>query len=101
MYIPTGPMTPPWAGQSTDVDMSATPKASHWKPAKPAQPSGPSRADKGKQSVHTNPVAVQPWPQPKKPVVLFQCMGVPLPINRATKPTRKSYSSVAKLAALS
>jgi len=58
MYIPTGPTTPPWAGQSTDVDMSATPKASHWKPAKPAQPSGPSCADKGKQSVRTNPVVV-------------------------------------------
>ena len=28
-------------------------------------------------------------------------MGVPLPINRATKPMRKSYSSVAKLAAFS
>jgi len=28
MYVPTGPTTPPRAGQSTDVDMSATPKAS-------------------------------------------------------------------------
>jgi len=112
MYIPTGPMTLPWAGQSTDVDMSATPKASRRKLAKLDQSqgsrpgtsgpgpqlSGPSRADKGKQPVHTNPVAVQPRPQPKKPVVPFQSMGVPLPINRATKPLRKSYSSVAKSA---
>jgi len=36
MYIPTGPTTPPRAGQSTDIDMSATPKASCRKPAKPA-----------------------------------------------------------------
>jgi len=98
MYVPTGPTTPPRAGQSTDVDMSATPKVSHKRPAKPAQPSGPSRADKGKQRVRTNTVAVQPWPQPKKPVVPFQRMGMPPPINRATKPLRKSYSSVAKSA---
>jgi len=112
MYVPTGPMTPPRAGQSTDVDMSATPKASRRRPAKPVQPqgsrpgpsgpwpqpSGPSRADKGKQPVRTNPVAVQPRPQPKKPVVPFQRMGVPPPINHATKPLRKSYSSVAKSA---
>jgi len=105
-------MTPPQAGQSTDVDMSATPKASRRRPTNPAQPqgsrpgpsgpgpqpSGPSRADKGKQPVRTNPVAVQPQPQPKKPVVPFQRMGVPLPINCATKPMRKSYSSVAKSA---
>jgi len=103
MYVPTGPMTPPRAGQSTDVDMSATPKASHWKAAKPVQPqssrpgplgpgpqlSGPSRADKGKEPVCTNPVAVQPQPQPKKPVVIFQHMGIPAPINCATKATRK------------
>jgi len=114
MYVPTGPTTPPRAGQSTDVDMSATPNASCRRPAKPAQPqgsrpgpsgpgpqpSGPSRADKGKQPVRTNPVAVQPRPQPKKPVVPFQRMGVPPPINRATKPSRKSYSSVAKSAPL-
>jgi len=107
MYVPTGPTTPPRAGQSTDVDMSATPKASHKRSANPAQPqgsrpgpqpSGPSRADKGKQPVRTNPVAVQPRPQPKKPMVPFQCMGVPPPINRATKPSRKSYSSLAKSA---
>ena len=53
------------------------------------QPSSPSRADKGKQPACTNPVAVQPWPQPKKPVVPFQRMGMPLPINHATKPMRK------------
>jgi len=65
MYVPTGPMTPPRAGQSTDVDMSATPKASRRRSAKPDQPqgsrpgplgpgpqaSGPSRTDKGKQPV--------------------------------------------------
>jgi len=112
MYIPTGPTTTPRAGQSTDVDMSATPKASRRRPTKPVQPqgsrpgpwgpgpqpSGPSRADKGKQPFRTNLVAVQPRPQPKKPVVPFQHMGVPPPINHATKPSRKSYSSVAKLA---
>jgi len=98
MYVPTGPTTPPRAGQSTDVDMSATAKASRKRPANPAQPSGPSRADKGKQPVCTNPVAVQRRPQPKKPMVSFQCMGVPPPINRATKPSRKLYSSVAKSA---
>jgi len=67
IYVPTGPTTPPRAGQSADVDMSATPKASCRKPTKLAQPqgsrpgpqpSGPSRADKGKQPVRTNPVAV-------------------------------------------
>jgi len=103
MYVRTGPTTPPRAGQSTDVDMSATPKASCKRPTNPAQPqgsrpgpsgpgpqpSGPSRADKGKQPVCTNPVAVQPRPQPKKPVVPFQRMGVPPPINHATKPSRK------------
>jgi len=112
MYVPTGPTTPPRTGQSTDVDMSATPKASCRRPTKPAQPqgsgpgpsgpgpqpSGPLHADKSKQPVRTNLVAVQPQPQSKKPVVPFQRMGVPPPINRATKPLRKSYSSVAKSA---
>jgi len=40
MYVPTGPMTPPRAGQSTDVDMSAIPKASRKRPTNPAQPQG-------------------------------------------------------------
>jgi len=40
MYVPTGPTTPPRAGQSTDVDMSATPKASRRRPTKPVQPQG-------------------------------------------------------------
>ena len=96
MSTPTGLTTPPGSSKSADADVSMTSKASHWKPAKPTQPSGPSRADKGKQPVRTNLVAVQPRPQPKKPVVSFQRMGVPLPINHATKPMRKSYSSVAK-----
>jgi len=109
MSTPTGPTTPPCSGQSADTDVSMTPKASAWKPADPPQPQGsgsgplgsglksggPSRADKGKQPVRTNPVAVQPWPQPKKPMVPFQRMGMPPPINRATKP-KKSYASVAK-----
>jgi len=109
MSTPTGPTTPPRSGQSADADVSMTPKASERKPADPPQPQGsgsgpsgsgpksggPSRADKGKQPVRTNPVAVQPRPQPKKPVVPFQQMGMPLPINRATKP-KKSYASAAK-----
>ena len=96
MSTPTGPTTPPCSGQSADADVSMTPKASERKPTDPPQPqgsgsgpsgsgpksSGPSRADKGKQPDRTNPVAVQPRPQPKKPVVPFQCMGMPPPINR-------------------
>jgi len=109
MSTPTGPTTPPRSGQSADADVSMTPKASERKPADPPQPQGsgsgpsgsgpksggPSRADKGKQPVRTNPVAVQPRPQSKKPVVPFQRMGMPPPINRATKP-KKSYASAAK-----
>jgi len=109
MSTPMGPTTPPRSGQSADADVSMTPKASEQKPTDPPQPQGsgsgpsgsgpksggPSCADKGKQPDRTNPVAVQPWPQPKKPVVPFQRMGMPPPINRATKP-KKSYASVAK-----
>jgi len=111
MSTPTGPTTPSRSGQSADADVSMTPKASEQKPADPPQPqgsgsgpsgsgpksSGPSRADKGKQPDRTIPVAVQPRPQPKKPVVPFQRMGMPPPINRATKP-KKSYASAAKSA---
>jgi len=57
MYVPTGPMTPPRAGRSTDVDMSATPKASRRRPTKPVQPQGSRPGPSG------------PGPQPSGPSV--------------------------------
>jgi len=109
MSTPTGPTIPPRSSQSANADVSMTPKASERKPTDPPQlqgsgsgPSrsgpksgGPSHADKGKQPASNNSVAVQPRPQPKKPMVPFQCMGMPPPINRGTKP-KKSYASAAK-----